>query len=293
MLIAPMLTKSTPVPATVIPGFVRAQGRVDLRFGHGAGGSQVLDWAETGGFRARFPTTFDDRSEAVLINTGGGMTGGDTLTQTISVGANANVLVTTQAAEKIYSARTSRDHSEPTRIDTRLTLDSGATLAFVPQETILFSGARLLRTLHADMPSNATLTACESVFFGRAARGEILADGAFYAEWRLKIGGNLVFAENIRLEGLMNIELARKAVANGARAMATLVHASPAASEHLESIRERLHPLHEGGVEAGAGIINGVLVVRLLAMEAQSLRRELALLLEHLLDRALPRTWST
>jgi urease accessory protein len=274
--------------SSAIPSFVRAQGRVDLRFGHGPAGSQVLDWSETGGFRARFPTTFDDRSEAVLINTGGGMTGGDTLTQNITVGTNANVLVTTQAAEKIY-----RSDGEPTRIDTRLTLETGASLAFVPQETILFSGAHLVRTLHADMPSDATLTACESVFFGRAAMGEILAGGAFRDQWRLKISGRLVFAEDIRLEGLLNIELARKAVANGARAMTTLVQAGPLAPSQLESIRERLHPLHERSVEAGAGLINGVLVVRLLAMEAQSLRRELVTLLEHLLGRALPRTWST
>jgi urease accessory protein len=276
-----------PATANAIPAYVRAQGRIDLRFSHGEGGTHVIEWTETGGFRARFPKTFDESCEAVLINTGGGMTGGDSLVQSISLDPGSHVLVTTQAAEKIY-----RSSGDLTQIDTRLTLAADSQLAFIPQETILFSGAMLKRTLETSMSTDSQLTVCESVYFGRGATGEILEQGLFRDRWRIRRDGKLIFADDVRLEGLLGVELQRKAVANGARAIATILH-SATGLDQLESLRELSQVSHDRGVEVAAGIINGMMVVRLLAMEAQLLRRELTMLLEHLLARTLPRTWST
>lgn len=278
-----------PVPAAsdpLLPAYVRAHGGVRLRFGRVGARTHRLELAESGGYRARFPTTFDATSEAVLINTGGGMAGGDAMRVEIALDAGADAVVTTQAAEKIY-----RSQGSDTRIETTLALGAGASLAWLPQECILFSGARLARTLSIDMAAEARLIACETTYFGRSAMGETLLRGALHDRWRIRRAGRLVFADDVRLDGTMAATLDRQAIGAGARAAATIVASG---SERL-AMRDDIRALLAGdlaAVEAGCGIVAELLVIRLLSPDAQALRRALVILLGHLTGRALPRTWS-
>lgn len=278
-----------PVPAAsdpLLPAYVRADGGVRLRFGRVGARTHRLELAESGGYRARFPTTFDASCEAVLINTGGGMAGGDAMRVAAVLEAGSDAVITSQAAEKIY-----RSQGADTRIETALTLKAGASLAWLPQESILFSGARLSRNLTIDLAADARLVACESVFFGRSAMGETMLRGALRDRWRIRREGRLVFADDLRLEGAMAASLARPAIAAGARASATLVAAGAEHLARLEAVRGLLADALPD-VEAGAGIVSDLLVVRLLSLDAQALRRALVTLLGHLTGRALPRTWS-
>lgn len=279
-----------PVPAAsdpLVPAYVRAAGGVRLRFGRAGGRTHRLDVAETGGYRARFPTTYNATSEAVLINTGGGMAGGDAMRVEVTLEAGSDAVVTSQAAEKIY-----RSQGADTRIETSLSVASGARLAWLPQESILFSGARLARSLDVDLAADARLVASEAVFFGRSAMGEAMTRGALRDRWRIRRDGRLVFAEDLRLDGAISETLARPAVAAGARAAATILAAGPDLQDGLERVRALASDEASGAVEFGAGIVCELLVVRLLSGEAQALRRVLVTLLGHLTDRALPRTWS-
>ncbi|WP_376988297.1 urease accessory protein UreD [Bosea sp. R86505] len=280
-----------PVPAAsdpLLPAYVRAAGGVALRFGRVGAQTLRLDLSESGGYRARFPTTFDATSEAVLINTGGGMAGGDAMGVTVDLGPGSEAIVTTQAAEKIY-----RSQGADTRIETRLTVASGAALAWVPQESILFSGARLNRHLTVDLAADARLVACESVFFGRSAMGESVQRGALRDRWRIRREGRLIFAEDVRLEGAIAQTLGRSAIGAGARAAATVLVAGGDLAGRLEPVRALAGDSQAGAVELGAGVVSELLVVRLLSPDAQALRRVLVTLLGHLTGRALPRTWST
>lgn len=280
-----------PVPAAsdpLLPAYVRAAGGVRLRFGRVGAQTQRLDVAESGGYRARFPTTFDATSEAVLINTGGGMAGGDAMRVGIDVGPGSDAIVTTQAAEKIY-----RSQGANTRIETTLSVAAAASLAWLPQESILFSGARLARSLTIDLAADARLIASEAVFFGRSAMGETMLRGALRDRWRIRREGRLVFADDLRLEGAIAETLARQAVGAGACAAATIVVAGPDLPDRLEQARACGDEASAGTVEIGAGIVADLLVIRLLSPDAQALRRVLVTLLGHLTGRALPRTWST
>ncbi|MFA6964799.1 urease accessory protein UreD [Bosea sp. (in: a-proteobacteria)] len=286
-----------PVPAAsdpLLPAYVRAAGGVRLRFGRVGAQTHRLDVAESGGYRARFPTTFDATSEAVLINTGGGMAGGDAMRVGIDVGPGSDAIVTTQAAEKIY-----RSQGANTRIETTLSVAAGASLAWLPQESILFSGARLARSLTIDLAADASLVASEAVFFGRSAMGETMLRGALRDRWRIRREGRLVFADDLRLEGAISETLARQAVGAGACAAATIIVAGPDLQDRLQQ-EDRLEQARAcgdeasaGTVEIGAGIVADLLVIRLLSPDAQALRRVLVTLLGHLTGRALPRTWST
>ena len=285
-----MLAPASPDAAIpILPDYVRAAGGVCLRFGRVGTRSLRLELAESGGYRARIPTSYDDLCEAVLINTAGGMAGGDRATTTVAVAAGAQAVVTTQAAEKIY-----RSQGSDTRVDTVLSVATGACLAWLPQETILFDGARLARTLSVDLAGDARFVAAETLYFGRSAMGEALRGGSLRDRWRIRRDGRLVFAEDLRLDGPIADILARPAVGQGARAVSTVLLAGPREPERLEEIRA-LIAAEPGfaGVEAAAGVVEELAIVRLLAGDAQALRRALVILLGQVTGRALPRTWST
>jgi urease accessory protein len=271
--------------AEALPLYVRAHGRVEVSFGCVGARTVRLASHESGGYRARFPTRFDGRSEAVLINTGGGMTGGDSLDITVKAEAGVRAVVTTQAAEKIY-----RSDGPDTCFSSRITLAEHATLHWLPQEAILFAGARLTRVLDVEMAATATLIACEAVYFGRAAMGEIFDDAAWRDRWRVRRKGRLIFAEDVRLEGLVHLALQRPAIAAGGRAVATVIVAAPDADSRLDEARAAL----AGAVsECGASALDSLLICRLMSPDAAALRADLARLMAALTMIPLPRSWQT
>ena len=123
--------------AALALGGVRARSGVAISFKRGSGAATHLDELhEWGGFRAKLPRTHGLR-EAVLINTGGGMLGGDTVEFNVRVKAHAQAQITTQSAERVY-----RSLSPDTSVNIALSVADHARLYWLPQETILFNKAR-------------------------------------------------------------------------------------------------------------------------------------------------------
>lgn len=269
----------------LMPAHVRADGGVRVRFGLTGSRTVRLEVAESGGYRVRFPTTFNESCEAVLINTGGGMTGGDRFNASIIVDAGTNAIVTTQAAEKIY-----RSQGPQTLVSTHLAAAAGARLHWLPQETILFAQANLRRTLEAEIAPNATLIACESVYFGRSAMGEVLEQASLCDRWRIRRGGRLIFADDIKLDGPVGRILPRKAIAAGACATATVLMVAPQAQALVDAAREALAST---SAECGVTGFDGMLITRFLSQDAAALRADLARFMIHLTGIALPRSWQT
>ena len=152
----------------------------------------------------------------MLVNTAGGIAGGDRFDIDIAAGEGARLAVTTAAAEKVYRA-----HGPAAEVNIALKAAAGAHLAWLPQETILFDRARVSRRIDIDLAEGASLLLCEIVVFGRTAMGERMLHGEFVDRWRLRRGGRLVFAETVRLDGDIGAKLARPAVANGGVAIGT------------------------------------------------------------------------
>jgi urease accessory protein len=194
-------------------------------------------------------------------------------------------VLTTQAAEKVY-----RSDGPDAEVAVRLALAPGSRLDWLPQEQILFDGARLRRTLAVDMAGDALLTLVESVVFGRVARGETLEEGAFRDRWRVRRDGQLVFAEDVRLDGAIRDTLARRAIGAGARAFATVLHVAPDAEARREDARAALDG---AACECGASAWNGMLVARFLSPDPQRLRADLVRFLERFRGASMPRSWQT
>ncbi len=171
--------------------------------------------------------------EAVLINTAGGIAGGDRLECSVAALPGASIAVTSQAAEKVYRAL-----NEPARVTTRLKARESARLAWLPQETIIFNWARLHRTTEIELSSGSELLALEWLVLGRAAHGEIVIGGSITDSWRVKKDGRLIWADNFRITDETFPHLNRKALLSDCKAIATLIYFGPHLDKRLEFLRE-------------------------------------------------------
>ncbi len=290
---APTASPAAPEPSRQAAPMQRARGRgevaVSLR-----GGRTRLDRLYQSGCAKVFlpPPEGAPGAEAVLVNTSGGVAGGDRLDWRLSAGPGASLTATTQAAERIY-----RSTGADAAIATRLNLGAGATLAWLPQETILFDAARLTRRLDIVMDESATLTALETIVLGRSAMGETVRTGALSDQWRLRRGGRLVHAEALAAGGDLVRATAGSATLAGARALATLVHVEPDAHLRLDAARALLTAATAGagaaGVEAAATAKPHLLILRFRAGDAHPLRAALIRFLMGFRATALPRVWSS
>jgi urease accessory protein len=259
----------------------RATGHIALGVAVSGGLTRRTRVHEDGSLRVRFPNASPEALEAVIVNTGGGMTGGDRFGIEMTVGEGANLIAGTAAAEKIY-----RSTGPDTEMDVRLTLEAGARLAWLPQETILFDRARLSRRIDIDLAEGASLIMAEAVVFGRAAMGEVMADGAFIDRWRVRRGSKLIYADTARLDGAIAAQLGERAVMNGGIAMATVLVA-PGGDAQLEPVRALAE--HYAG-EVGISAWNGIAVARLCAKDGAALRHDLIAVLAAL-GTSVPRLW--
>jgi urease accessory protein len=248
-------------------------------------GRTVLDRLEQdGAAKIRMPDPEPgDPPLAVLLNTAGGLTGGDRIETAVEVGAGCRATATSQACERIY-----RSLGPEALVETRLTLGEGARLDWLPQETILFEGGRLSRRLEADLAPDATLLAVEAVIFGRAAMGERVATGFVHDRWRVRRGGKLAYADDLHMDWANAGLLANPATLAGAGAVATILFMADGAQSLIDRVRERI------GEAGGASAWNGKLVARIAAPDGQGLRRVLIGALSAILSGiSLPKLWQS
>jgi urease accessory protein len=237
-------------------------GRIILS---GENGTRIEDLFEESPIRIMFPRTgHRAMQEAVLINTAGGVAGGDRLECSVAALPGASIVLTSQAAEKVYRAL-----KDPARIATRLNASESARLAWLPQETIVFNGARIHRTTEIEVSSGAELLALEWLVLGRAAHGEVVVDGSVLEAWRVKKEGRLIWADSLRISDDIFVHLNRKALLSNFNSIATLVYFGPDLNRRMEFLRQILLSLE---CDCAATLVNGLIVARFAAKEASDLK---------------------
>jgi urease accessory protein len=260
----------------------RAVGGITLAVRAGNGLTRRARVREDGSLRVRCPGPPSAELEAVIVNTAGGIAGGDRLMLDITAEAGARLLVTTAAAEKVY-----RTLEAAASIDVKLRLGAGSSLAWLPQETILFDRARLERAIEVDLADDARLLMAEAIVFGRVGMGEAVNEAFLFDRWRLRRGGQLVHAEATRLDGAVARKLAQPAVANGGIAVATVL-VMPGDETTIAGVRALGRDLRG---EVGASAWNGLALVRLCATDGEALRHDLLAVLAAVRVAPLPRLW--
>jgi urease accessory protein len=253
----------------------RSAGAITLEIGTGGA---MRRRREEGCAKLRIPDRLTGQSpEAIIINTSGGLAGGDRFK--VDVRTESDYCLTTQAAEKIY-----RSLGSETRVATRLHAKGKAHLLWLPQEAILFDGARLKRSFNAELDRNATLLAVETVVLGRKAMKEQLTDFSFHDRWRIRRDGKLIFADDLRFD---TMRVRGAAALGGCEAFATIVFVGSGTELFLDPLREII------GTGGGVSAWDGKLIARLVGVDGFDLKKTLIPALKLLSGKALlPKVWT-
>jgi len=261
----------------------RARGRLALSFAAEGATTRIENFYQEGCLKARLPRPVEPGTcEAVLMNISGGIAGGDDLGVEITLKPGAQAAIATATAERIY-----RSLGPASQIHTHIHAAANASLTYLPQETIFFDGFSLNRRLTINLEAGAKYLGVESYIFGRQAMSETITQGALRDRISLSQNGKLIYQDQTRLDGDVGSKLQRTGIAAGAIAMASMIYAAADAQARLEAVRAALE-----GAHAGATIMDGILIARILAPDAVTLRHYVTAGLRVCGDgRALPRVW--
>jgi urease accessory protein len=266
--------------AEAAPSLQRARGEGRIATQLLDGRTRIKTFYQEGAAKIRLPHTHDASLQAVLMNTAGGLCGGDDFRWTAEAAPAARLVLTTPACERVY-----RSTGEAARIATRLTAGAGARFDWLPQETILYEGGRLERSLDVDLAADATFCAVEAIILGREAMGEDARGAHLRDRWRVRRGGRLIHAEETRLSA-DPLERDGISLLDGAGAFATVLYVGDDAERKLEPARGLLTG------RSGASLTGERLVVRAIADSGLALRRIIAPIVATLSGAgALPRLW--
>jgi urease accessory protein len=269
----------------------RSEGLARLVLAGSAQGTRIVDIFQRSPIRIMFPgIRAAPVEEAVVVNTGGGIAGGDRLEFAVTALPSASVAVTSQAAERVYRAL-----NEPALIETRLKVCNTAKLAWLPQETIVFSGGRMRRNTEIEISAGAELLALESLVLGRAAHGEEIVDGEITDGWQVRLDGRLIWADRFRATDDVFPRLRSRALLADFKAIGTLIYFGPDPAAQVQLLRD-LAPLPQ--CQCFTTAVSGLVIARLGARAAVELKaglREILLQFERTRVQGpfrVPKMWS-
>ncbi len=258
---ATTLQESRPTALTKLQ---RGDGAVELGLSHTDGRTRLSHLYQRAPAKLLMPDPAPgDPLTAVIATISGGLTGGDRLSVSVKAGQETEALVTTQAAERIY-----RSVGPDVEMEIEIEVDRGR-LEWLPQETILFDGAKLRRRTHIRAEAGATILAGDMVTFGRRARGERFHTGALLDSWRVTRAGKLIWADGLCLGPEPASMLEHPAGLAGAAAFASMV----VVADNVQPFKEVAQKiLSDVSVFAGVTEVNSVLLLRMLDEDATVLR---------------------
>ena len=267
---------------TPLPQMQRTRGAAGVTVKAREGRTVLEGLRQQGAAKAFLPRVDSPDPEIVFLNTAGGLTGGDKLSYSVSVGARGRATAATQTAERAY--RAAQDVAQG---EVRLRVGAGAELHWLPQETILFDGAALDRRTEVDLAPDARFLMVETVVLGRAAMGEAVAVLDFTDRRIVRRDGVPVMVEPLRFD-TATLHRSGPAALAGARAFSTVALFADDAEDALGPVRAALDGAE---IAAAASAWDGKLVVRAMAGDAYPLRCLVARVLTTLRGVPLPRVW--
>ena len=274
---------ATPATAPVSMQRSRGTGTLAVKLSHGR--TRIARLHQAGNAKIRVPKTYGAALEAVLINTAGGITGGDHLQWGAELAPGGHMVLTTQACERSY-----RSTGDFGRVETNLKVGAGGHLDWLPQETILFAASKLDRRLNVELAEDATLTAIEAVLLGRDAMGEDAADALLRDNWRIRRNGKLIHAEATQLHATA-AERQSLSLLNGNRAFASVLHIAET-PDRASATGKRIRTMLPADHSIALSVNQSRLVVRAMAQTGLALRRMIVpVLLELTAAGSLPRLW--
>lgn len=160
-------------PAELHLRFARQEARTALIENRHQGPARVQ--------RAFYPEA-SGRAHVYLLHPPGGYVGGDCQALSVQCDPHAEVLLTTPSATKCY-----RSLGPTVSLQQRFSVGRRAYLEWLPQETIVFNGARVSNMVRVDLCSDASFLGWDILCLGRPASAELFTSGFFnqrFSVWR-------------------------------------------------------------------------------------------------------------
>ncbi|CDH47375.1 urease accessory protein UreD [Candidatus Contendibacter odensensis] len=207
-----------------------------------------------------------------ILHPPGGVVGGDELRFNAALDANSHALITTPAAGKFYRS------AGPMAYQTqRLTVAAGAVLEWLPQENIVYAGAKIHAITRVELQGDARFIGWEILCLGRPAAGEIFTTGEYRQNFELWRDGEPLYLEHSRYNGGDPVLAARWGLQNQPVSATLLCAGSP--PDGVNIIRAgweelmALLPATGAGELATVTQLDGVLIGRYLGPSAVRARR--------------------
>ncbi|TQL17800.1 urease accessory protein [Zymomonas mobilis] len=265
----------------------RALGKFALEVQASTKASRLASLRQEGCCRLLFPYPKDHILEAVTVNISGGIAAGDQIEGFLQCHPNAHLLVTSQAAERIYKARST---DKAATVNTECKIAENAILEWLPHSSIFFDGSKIQRKFAVDMADSSEFLFLESRIFGRQAFNESASHISFYDRLSIRRGNKLIMEDIIQLDTINRRLLSLKAVSQGRPVLSTLVWVSPLAEEKLAELRPLLPNDHNS--EFAASAWNHMLVIRSLSSNGRENEKQWRRLLHFIRhNRSEPSTW--
>jgi urease accessory protein len=189
--------ESTPAITAAASAGQPSEARLTLGFTDDAGTTRLTDRRHFGPLRVQKALYPEHPSvcHAVIIHPPGGVVGGDQLRIAVDCGAQAAALITTPGAAKWYKANghISRQH-------VNLAVGAGASIEWLPQETIFFNQAHVMLDHHVSLAAEARYIGVEILCFGRTASGEKFRQGRIGQHTTIRRDGKLLWWEQGTLD---------------------------------------------------------------------------------------------
>lgn len=237
--------------------------------------------------RAFYPE--NDLAHIYILHPPGGVVGGDILHIEFTLQKNTQVLATTPGSGKFYLSAGSW-----AQLQQHLKIKPGASLEWLPQENILFSGARLQARTRIECQGNGIFIGWDISCLGRPTSNETFTQGAFDSRLEFYHNDTLLFIENQRVFNEQSLHAV--AGLRGHALQASLL-AFPCNRNQLETVRKQIEIFSSELISAT--LIDGLLVIRVLGDNSELIKKQLIQIWQVLrpvmLKRfaVLPRIWAT
>ncbi len=158
------------------------EASLELGFERVGGANTLVRRRHRGPLRVQRPFHPDPEGpcQVIVLHPPGGIVGGDRLFLDITVGEQAEALITTPGATKFY-----RSLGATALQETTLRVGPAGLLEWLPQETLLFDSARALIETRVELAPSARFLGWEITGLGLPASGRAFKSGACRTRWEI------------------------------------------------------------------------------------------------------------
>jgi urease accessory protein len=283
-------------PVSISNSSAAWKASLHLGFARSHGASRLVERAHAGPLRLQKPLYPEgpDICHGIIVHPPGGVVGGDQLAISATLAEHAGALLTTPGAAKWY-----RSNGRISRQEVQLDIGAGASLEWLPQETIFFDDACVDLVQNIDLASDASYIGAEILCFGRTASGESYQRGRVRQQTQIRRGGKLLWHERGLLTGGSTTMTSPLGLA-GKTVCATLIACGkPLPASLLAELREQMAGNAMDDAWTGATQMKSVLVARYLGNASEAAREWMKLCWMHIRPALLgreaiaPRIWNT